>query len=93
MEFEWHLTGSRASIKAMSEGAKGYSRAYSALFGKPVILVIVTRDGHIPIPCNIVAESSAAVRIRIQSGWEMNLPKESILGVEKGSGTVVGLIN
>jgi hypothetical protein len=77
----------------MSEGAKDYSRRYSALFGKPVILVIVTRDGHIPIPCDFIAQSAGAIRIRLRSGWKMDLPRESILGVEEDSCAVVGLIN
>jgi hypothetical protein len=63
------------------------------LLGKAVILVIVTRDGHIRIPCDIVAQSAAAIRIRLASGWEMDLPKESILRVEQDSCAVIGLIN
>jgi hypothetical protein len=80
-------------MKVISEKAKGHSRAYSILLGKPVVLVIVTHTGYIPIPCSIVAVSAAAIRIRIPSGWKMDLRKESILGVEQDSSAVSGSIN
>ena len=35
------------------------------------------------MPCSIVGESVADVRVRIQPGWEMDVRKELILGVEE----------
>lgn len=93
MGVEWHVAESRASMKLISEKAKGHLRAYSALLGKRVVLVIVTRTGYIPMPCSIVAVSATTIRIHIQSGWEMDLRKESILGVEDGSSVVAGSLN
>ena len=56
---------------------------YSAWFGKPVVLLVVVRQCHVPMPCNIVGESAADVRVRIQPGWEMDVRKELILAVEE----------
>jgi hypothetical protein len=80
-------------MKFISEKARGHSKAYTALLGKPVVLVIVTSTGYIPIPCSIVAVSVAAIWIRIPSGWEMDLPKKSILGVEDSSSVMAGSLN
>jgi hypothetical protein len=67
----------------IAEGAGDFSAAYSALFGKPVVLLVVIRRCHVPMPCRIVAESVADVRVRIHPGWEMVIKKELILAVEE----------
>jgi len=59
------------------------SPAYSSWLGKPVVLLVVIRQCHIPMPCSIVAESAADVRVRIHPGWEMDVRKELILAVEE----------
>ena len=56
---------------------------YSAWFGKAVVLLVVIRQCHVPIPCRIVGESVADVRVRVQPGWEMDVQKELILAVEE----------
>jgi hypothetical protein len=66
-----------------TEGTKVSSRAYSAWIAKPVILVVVVRQCRVPVPCSIVSESAAAVRIRVSPGWEVDFPKDSILAVEE----------
>jgi hypothetical protein len=66
-----------------AEGTDDFSPAYSAWFGKPVVLLVVIRRCHVPMPCHIVAESVADVRVRIQPGWEMDIKKELILAVEE----------
>jgi hypothetical protein len=48
-----------------------------------VVLLVVIRQCSVPMPCSIVGESAAAVRVRIKLGWEMNLRKELILAVEE----------
>jgi hypothetical protein len=35
------------------------------------------------MPCSIVGESDADVRVRLKPGWEMDLRKELILAVEE----------
>jgi hypothetical protein len=67
----------------ITEGRDDYSPAFSEWFGKPVVLLVVIRQCHVPMPCRIVGESSAEVRVRIRPGWEMDVRKELILAVEE----------
>jgi len=67
--------------------------AYSAWLGKPVVLVVVIRQCLVPMPCNIIGESDVEVRVRIQPGWEMGVPKELILAVEEGAVADVTRVN
>lgn len=66
-----------------TERTKDFSPVYSAWFGKPVVLLVVIRQCHVPMPCRIVDESVADVRVRIKPGWEMQVRKELILAVEE----------
>jgi hypothetical protein len=67
----------------ITEGIKDFSSVYSAWFGKPVVLLVIVRQCHVPVPCSIIGESVADVRVRIQPGWEMDVRKELILAVEE----------
>ena len=67
----------------IAEGTKGFAPAYSTWFGKPVVMLVVIRQCHVPMPCRIVGESAADVRVRIQPGWEMDVRKDLILAVEE----------
>lgn len=68
----------------ITEGTKQISPLYSAWFGKPVVLLVLVRQCPIPMPCRIVGESVADVRVHIQPpGWEMDVRKELILAVEE----------
>jgi len=68
----------------IAEKTKGAaSRIYSSWLGKSVVLLVVLRKCHIPLPCWIVGESTADVRVRIKPGWEMDVRKELILAVEE----------
>ncbi len=67
--------------------------AYSAWLGKPVVLLVVIRQCPVPMPCSIVGESDAEVRVRIQPGWEMGVRKELILAVEEGAVADVPRVN
>ena len=62
---------------------EGFSPVYSSWFGKPVVILVVIRQCHVPMPCRIVSESAADVRVRIQPGWEMDVRKDLILAVEE----------
>jgi hypothetical protein len=77
----------------IAKSADEFSSAYAAWFGKSVILRFAVIGGHIPIPCNIVGESAVAVRIRVASGWELDLRKASILAVEQRTVAADTLIN
>jgi hypothetical protein len=67
----------------VTEGTNNFSPAYSAWIGKPVVMLVVIRNCHVPVSCSIVGESAANVRVRIQPGWELNVLKELILAVEE----------
>ena len=67
----------------IAQGTKGISPVYSSWFGKPVVMLVTIRQCHVPMPCRIVGESAADVRVRIQPGWEMNVAKDLILAVEE----------
>jgi hypothetical protein len=62
---------------------EGFSPVYSSWFDKPVVILVVIRQCHVPMPCRIVGESAADVRVRIQPGWEMDVRKDLILAVEE----------
>jgi hypothetical protein len=72
----------------MTQGREEFSPAYLDWMDKPVVLLVVVRQCHIPMPCRIVGESQANVRVRIRPGWEMDVRKELILAVEEDA--VVG---
>jgi hypothetical protein len=90
------LTGGRnltkgATTNVITDGIKQKrSSGYSAWLGKSVVLLIAIRQCHVPMPCCIIGESVAAVRVRIEPGFEMDLQKELILAVEE---YVAGLDN
>lgn len=67
----------------IAEGTDDFSPAYSAWLGKPVVLLVIIRRCHVPMPCHIVGESAADVRVRIPPSWEMVIKKELILAVEE----------
>ena len=67
----------------IAERTRDFSPVYSSWFGKPVVMLVVIRQCHVPMPCQIVGESAADVRVRIQPGWEMNVGKDLILAVEE----------
>jgi hypothetical protein len=67
----------------IARGTKDFSPVYSSWFGKPVVMLVVIRQCHVPMPCRIVGESAADVRVRLQPGWEMDVRKDLILAVEE----------
>jgi hypothetical protein len=67
----------------IAERRKDLSPMYSSWFGKPVVMLVLIRQCHVPMPCQIVGESAADVRVRIHPGWEMDVRKDLILAVEE----------
>ena len=67
----------------IANGTEGFSPVYSAWFGKPVVMLVAIRQCHVPMPCRIVGESAADVRVRIRPGWEVDVRKDLILAVEE----------
>jgi hypothetical protein len=75
-----------------TEGIGDRSPIYSFWFGMPVLLFVI-RQCRVPIPCNIIGESVAAVRIRIQADWEIDVPKELILAIEEATASQENCMN
>ncbi len=61
-----------------------FSSVYSGWIGIPIFLFVI-RECRVPIPCNIVDESDFTVRIQLDCGWEIDVPKELILAVEEAT--------
>ena len=57
---------------------------YSAWIGIPIFLFVI-RECRVPIPCNIIAESAFTIRIQLDYGWEIDVPKELILAIEEAT--------
>jgi hypothetical protein len=56
---------------------------YSSWFGKPVVMLVVIRQCHVPMPCPIVTESAADARVLLQPGWEMDVRKDLIVAIKQ----------
>ena len=67
----------------LAEGTKDFSPVYTFWFGKPVVMLVVFRQFQVPMLCSIVGESAAEVRVRIQSGCEIDVRKNLIIAVEE----------
>jgi len=67
----------------IADGTKNFSPVYSVWLGKSVVLLVIIRQCPVPMACHIVGESAADVRVRVQSGWEMDVRKDLILAVEE----------
>jgi hypothetical protein len=69
----------------ITEKMKNVSPIYSAWIGKSVVLLVDLRECHVPLPCSIVGESVADLRILVTPGWEMDVRKDLILAVEENT--------
>jgi hypothetical protein len=77
----------------IAEGTEHFSPLYSVWLAKPVVLLVVIRQCHLPMPCRILGESSTDVRVRIRPGWEVSVRKELILAAEEDSVTQTSRVN
>ena len=67
----------------ITEETNEFLPAFATWFGKPVVMLVVIRNCHVPMQCRIVGESATNVRVRIQPGWEIDIRKDLILTVEE----------
>ena len=70
----------------MSDAPSHMAGAYSAWLDRPVVLRVVAGQLHTELPCTVIGESDATVRIRLRGisiadVWEVDIYKEMILGV------------
>ncbi len=77
----------------ITAGAVSPSPTYSVWLGKSVVLLVAIRECRVPLPCSIVGESFADLRVRITPGWEMYIRKELVLAVEEYVITLDSRIN
>jgi hypothetical protein len=75
------------------EKSRSVPSVYSNWLGKAVVLLVILRQCHVPLPCSIVGESASNVRVRIHPGWELDVRKELILAIEEDAAGIVGWIN
>ena len=64
---------------------KVLSSVYSSWCGTSVVLLLAIRRCHVPVPCSIIGESVADVRVRFGPGCEMKVSKDLILAVEEAA--------
>jgi hypothetical protein len=76
---DWKLT------HMIEKGMKTSSPVFATWIGKSVVMLVVIRQCHVPMPCRIVGETAAEVRVRIHPGWEMDVHKNLILAVEEAA--------
>jgi hypothetical protein len=76
-----------------TERTRDVPSVYSNWLGKAVVLLVVLRQCHVPLPCSIVGESASNVRVRIHPGWELDVRKELILAIEEDALGMAGWIN
>lgn len=79
-------------INMFTERFKGCSSVYSSWCGTSVVLLLAIRQFHVPVPCSIIREAVADVRVRFNPGCEMDVRKDLILAVEEGA-VALELIN
>jgi hypothetical protein len=77
----------------IAKTTKRVSPTYSSWLGKPVVMLVVIRQCHVPMPCRIVGESVSEVRVRLQPGWEMEVRKDLILAVEADATALTSGVN
>jgi hypothetical protein len=69
------------------ERFKDLSSVYSDWCGTSMVLLLAIHQFHVPLPCSIIRESVADVRVRFNPGREMDVRKELILAVEEAAVT------
>ena len=79
------LTEPERMTQMMTEGKNESLPIYTTWLGKPVVLLIQIRQGRVPIPCSIIGESDADLRVLLHAGWEMDVRKDLILAIEEDS--------
>jgi hypothetical protein len=80
-------------VTSMTTGTKRSLSTYSAWFDKSVVLLVAIRKCRVPLPCSIVGQSVADVRVRIKLAWEMDIRKELILAVEEYAAALDSRVN
>jgi hypothetical protein len=70
-------------FKPMPNTQSHWSGTYSSWLGKSVVLLVAAGHMQTVLPCTVIGESDAALRIRIAEIFEVDIYKDMILGVEQ----------
>src|SRR5260370_31567588 len=68
-------------LRPMPNAHSHFSGDYSSWLGQWVVLKVVTGKSQTELVCTVIAESDAALRIRIAEICEVDIYKDMILGV------------
>jgi hypothetical protein len=58
---------------------------YQLWVGQPVVLQVALGDITVPLRGRLLKEASETVRMRIGEGWDVDIYKNMIVGVEQDS--------
>ena len=56
---------------------------YETLLGHPVVLQVALGDIRVPLRGKLLKEDRETVRMRVGEGWDVDIYKNMILGVEE----------
>ncbi len=58
---------------------------YRTWIGQPVVLQVALGDIRVPLRGTLLKDGDLTVRMRIGEGWDVDIYKEMIMGVEQDS--------
>jgi hypothetical protein len=72
-------------VKGIGEAreAQDMTSAFAVWRGQPVILQVAAGTTRVPLRGTIVGESDEALRVRIGSGWDVDIYKTMVVAVEE----------
>ncbi|MGB7437623.1 MAG: hypothetical protein WBR26_11440 [Candidatus Acidiferrum sp.] len=62
---------------------------YQVWLGQPVVLQVALGDIRVPLRGKLLNEGGDTVRMRIGEGWDVDIYKNMILGVEQDTLTLI----
>ncbi|NDQ58388.1 MAG: hypothetical protein GZ088_15070 [Acidipila sp.] len=68
-----------------TEEGQQMTSAFAVWRGQPVILQVAAGITRVPLRGTIVGESDDALRVRVGSGWDVDIFKTMVLAVEEDS--------
>ena len=72
-------------MSTMTEEGQDMTSAFAFWRGQPVILQVAAGTTRVPLRGTIVGESDEALRVRVGSGWDVDIFKTMVLAVEEDS--------
>src|SRR5712692_560514 len=79
------LMDGKTPLESEIQEGKVMTSAFAVWRGQPVILQVAAGTTRVPLRGTIVGESDEALRVRIGSGWDVDIYKTMVLAVEEDS--------